>query len=170
MAKLTAQEKAKAKEVQEIEARLRASANSATHLVDGWLGSSSEDEDNTPVKARSVFQGRPARVGIGAKFLSHKEMQQRTTRAIEGVDPLTPDELALKRKLTRHSKLQNSLNRSEATTADVQSDDESDSRSQMVSKSKRSGPDHTAANGSSKKKKSKSSAFLDSLIPQRKRR
>ncbi|KAJ2425514.1 hypothetical protein IW137_001778 [Coemansia sp. RSA 1287] len=169
MAKLTAQEKAKAKEVQEIEARLRASANSATHVVDGWLGSSSEDEDNAPVKARSVFQGRPARVGIGAKFLSHKEMQQRSTRAIEGVDPLTPDELALKRKLTRHTNPQNSLNRSDAM-ADVQGDDESDSRSQMVSKSKRIGPDHTATNGSSKKKKSKSSAFLDSLIQQRRRR
>ncbi|KAJ2665761.1 hypothetical protein IW148_001520 [Coemansia sp. RSA 1199] len=168
MVKLTAQEKAKAKEVQEIEARLRASANSATHVVDGWLGSSSEDEGNEPVKARTVFQGRPARVGIGAKFLSHKEMQQRSTRAIEGVDPLTPDELALKRKLTRHTK-QNSFNRLEAPMADAQSDDESDSRSQMVSKSKRfAGPDHTSTNSS--KKKSKSSAFLDSLIQRRKRR
>ncbi|KAJ1866553.1 hypothetical protein LPJ78_001719 [Coemansia sp. RSA 989] len=48
-----AREKEQAKEVQEIEARLRASANSASHLVDSWL--SDDESDHEPAKPRQTI-------------------------------------------------------------------------------------------------------------------
>ncbi|KAJ2845296.1 hypothetical protein J3B02_004720, partial [Coemansia erecta] len=67
MVKLTTKDKAKIKEVQEIEAQLRASANGASKLVGSWLSaadSESESETDKPsTKAKDIFKGRPARLG-----------------------------------------------------------------------------------------------------------
>ncbi|KAJ1838358.1 hypothetical protein LPJ57_011156, partial [Coemansia sp. RSA 486] len=104
MVKLTTKDKAKIKEVQEIEAQLRASANGASKLVGNWLSSidsgSDSETDKPPIKAKDIFRGRPARLGVGAKFLSHKEMlaaSNSQTSAANGI--LTSKELLLKRKL-----------------------------------------------------------------------
>lgn len=82
MVKLTKKDKEAIKRTQEIEAQLRASANTASKLVNSWLPST--EEDDSTKKAKEIFKGRPARLGIGAK-------QQ------HGV--LSSDELRLKRKL-----------------------------------------------------------------------
>ncbi|KAJ2081251.1 hypothetical protein H4R24_002470 [Coemansia sp. RSA 988] len=162
MSKLTAQEKEKAKQVQEIEAQLRASANSATHVVDSWLTDDTDQEDNnqpTP-KARELFQGRPSRLGVGAKYLSHKEMQSNNRRVI-GDDMLTTAELTLKRKLTKH-KSSNIISENKLVN-DEECDTES--RSKILAATK---PNQQIVGKPSKKKK-KSDALLDSLIQRRKR-
>ncbi|KAJ1948035.1 hypothetical protein EC988_005335, partial [Linderina pennispora] len=92
------QDKEKQQQVQEIEAQLRASANSASTLISSWLGDSDSDSDsNATPKAREIFHGRPARLGVGAKFLSHKEMM--AAQSATGI--LSAEELKLKRKLTK---------------------------------------------------------------------
>ncbi|KAJ2469695.1 hypothetical protein GGI02_003331 [Coemansia sp. RSA 2322] len=111
MAKAKHVDKEKLKQVQEIEAQLRASANTASKLVSSWLpDNESDSEDNSgadgkktataaaTLKPRDVFKGRPARLGVGAKFLSHKEMMANSQ---SGPGILSAEELSLKRKLTR---------------------------------------------------------------------
>ncbi|KAJ2393809.1 hypothetical protein GGI23_004948 [Coemansia sp. RSA 2559] len=115
MVKLTKADKEKIQQVQEIEAQLRASANAASQVVGSWLGDGDNDEESAKegtsaqqsqvasVKARDVFQGRPARLGVGAKFLSHKDMVKgnRGGDQIVGPGVLTAEELRLKRRLTK---------------------------------------------------------------------
>ncbi|KAJ2520802.1 hypothetical protein H4217_001800 [Coemansia sp. RSA 1939] len=125
MVKLTKKDKEKIQQVQEIEAQLRASAKAASQIVGSWLGDSDNDDEDdnkndgdnkstknaaqqseaATVKARDVFQGRPARLGVGAKFLSHKDMVRGNTGGDQLVSSapsvLTADELRLKRRLTR---------------------------------------------------------------------
>ncbi|KAJ1782074.1 hypothetical protein LPJ59_006902, partial [Coemansia sp. RSA 2399] len=108
--------KEKIQQVQEIEAQLRASANVASQVVGSWLGDSDNDEESAKegtsaqqskaaaVKARDVFQGRPARLGVGAKFLSHKDMVKGNRggdQVVVGPGVLTAEELRLKRRLTK---------------------------------------------------------------------
>ncbi|KAJ2365833.1 hypothetical protein IW150_006109, partial [Coemansia sp. RSA 2607] len=69
MVKLSAADKQKIKEGQEIEAQLRASANGASKLVSTWLGSDEsdseeKDDSNKSQKAKDIFKGRPARLGV----------------------------------------------------------------------------------------------------------
>ncbi|KAJ2157584.1 hypothetical protein GGF46_004402 [Coemansia sp. RSA 552] len=166
MAKLTAQEKEKAKQAQGIEARLRASANAASQVVSGWLDSDESDQEDpasAAPKARQVFQGRPARLGVGAKFLSHSEMQRNSSSGIG----LSAQEMALKRKLTRGPK--EDRDRAKSSEQDGHDDDETDSRSKSVAKAP--GPTHSppAAPSPAKKRPKKTKALLDSLIPQRRR-
>ncbi|KAJ1725966.1 hypothetical protein LPJ61_005516 [Coemansia biformis] len=171
MAKLTAQEKEKARQTQEVEARLRASATTAAHVVDGWLGDSGSDHDGSEpssgsIKARELFRGRPARLGVGAKFLSHREMQNNSSSS--GL--LTSDELSLKRRLTRGAAPQTrqAEEAKGAATDGGQSDDDVDSRSKMVARSE---PALCAPelNQQPTKKKKKTAALLDSLVQRRRR-
>ncbi|KAJ2307894.1 hypothetical protein H4S02_008940, partial [Coemansia sp. RSA 2611] len=128
MGKLSAHDKEKVKQAQEIEALLRASASSAATIVDGWLDSESDHEGE--IKARQVFQGRPARLGIGATHLSHKQMLDNSNGALVGVNPLTREELALKRKLTRGQKAPQAEKK---FSESKESDQEEESRSQITS-------------------------------------
>ncbi|KAJ1954723.1 hypothetical protein GGI12_005729 [Dipsacomyces acuminosporus] len=174
MAKLKPQEKEKIKEVQEIEAQLRASANKASSLVSSWLGDSDDDSDENEgesgsgkVKAREVFKGRPARLGVGAKFLSHKEMM--ASQVGSGI--LTADELKLKRKLTGrlaagNSKSNGKDENKQTTDPTVDSEDDGDSRSKMVSAKGAGGRNGSEHNS---KKTKRTNAFLDSLVKRRKR-
>ncbi|KAI8324449.1 hypothetical protein GQ54DRAFT_331695 [Martensiomyces pterosporus] len=182
MAKLKPQEKEKIREVQEIEARLRASANSASTLVSSWLGGSNDDSDSErdektgkAKKAREVFKGRPARLGVGAKFLSHKEMM--ASQAGAGV--LTAEELRLKRKLTRNlapstaggASTKKEEDGMEQKQAAMDNDDDGDSRSKMVGASAAEHKMKDGGGGGAKqnKKAKRSSAFLDTLVKRRKR-
>ncbi|KAJ2796781.1 hypothetical protein H4R21_004578 [Coemansia helicoidea] len=175
MAKLSQHDKEKARQTQEVEARLRASATSAAHVVDGWLGGSDSDNDSrepaggSGVKARDLFQGRPARLGVGAKFLSHREMQNNSSSA--GL--LTADELSLKRKLTRGAAppaAQPGAAKDAATNAGDISDDDVDSRSKMVSRTRPpAGAAGPAPLPPPAKKKKKAAALLDSLVQRRRR-
>ncbi|KAJ1950073.1 hypothetical protein FBU59_000850 [Linderina macrospora] len=158
------QDKEKQQQIQEIEAQLRASANSASSLISSWLNDSDSDTDATP-KAREIFKGRPARLGVGAKFLSHKEML--AAQSNSGI--LTADELKLKRKLTKGlvaEKPEDSQTLSKNAEKPADDDDDDESRSRMVgsgSKDKEVVPQVKA------KKQKRSSAFLDSLVKRRKR-
>ncbi|KAI9505867.1 hypothetical protein GGI25_001271 [Coemansia spiralis] len=218
MVKSTAKDKEKIKQVQEIEAQLRASANSVSHLVSSWLGddddSSGDDtkdkeatktganglstvqQPEKTVKARDIFQGRPARLGVGAKFLSHKEMMaankggQDIVTSTPGV--LTSDELRLKRKLTKGSSNSGMIGSEKAAKKhdnNVDDNDEGDSRSKMLGKDRNPNTANTASNSTESaylknqqqkfgpggqsshpaKKQKRSTALLDSLIQQRRR-
>ncbi|KAJ2834646.1 hypothetical protein GGI24_000304 [Coemansia furcata] len=179
----------KQKQVQEIEALLRASANSASKIVGSWLPSDDEDDtDNTKqtgaaaLKPRDVFKGRPARLGVGAKFLSHKEM---LSNSQSGPGILSAEELQLKRKLTKGVSTAADGKKSSMAEKRKSIDDEeddTDSRSRIVGSSgteqtnKASpvsgfSPHNTssAAHNMATKKKSKTSMFLDSLIKRRKK-
>ncbi|KAJ2262055.1 hypothetical protein GGI01_001818 [Coemansia sp. RSA 376] len=181
----------KQKQVQEIEALLRASANTASKIVGSWLPSDDEDDADTDkkkhtstpaLKARDIFKGRPARLGVGAKFLSHKEMMSNSQ---SGPGILSAEELQLKRKLTKgvstgaHDK--KSLLAEKRKSIDDEADD-TDSRSRIVGSSgaeqtakassvSSSSPHSTLSAGANMatKKKSKTSLFLDSLIKRRKK-
>ncbi|KAJ2725916.1 hypothetical protein GGI07_000961 [Coemansia sp. Benny D115] len=190
MAKLTAQDKANIKQAQEVEAQLRASVNGASKIVSSWLGpddSSSDDENeqgsNTThaggAKARDIFKGRPARLGVGAKFLSHKEMMASGNAAI-GPGILTAEELQLKRKLTGKQSLLMSATKhkdlADDKTKNELSEDDEDSRSKSIGSKDVSGESikRELISGHSnpvqkKKKKNKTTEFLDSLNIRRKR-
>ncbi|KAJ2413583.1 hypothetical protein GGI10_002968 [Coemansia sp. RSA 2530] len=172
----------KQKQVQEIEAQLRASANSASKIVGSWLPSDDDEDEaeadkkklaNTAaLKPRDVFKGRPARLGVGAKFLSHKEMMSNSQ---SGPGILTAEELQLKRKLTKGAPTDSKKSSMAEKRKSVDDDDDDvDSRSRMavkasvVSGSSSHNASPTAANMATKKK-SKTSSFLDSLITRRKK-
>ncbi|KAJ2714764.1 hypothetical protein H4R19_001552 [Coemansia spiralis] len=171
MGKLSQHDKEKARQTQEVEARLRASATTAAHVIDGWLSDSGSDHDDgepsgSGAKARDLFQGRPARLGVGAKFLSHREMQNNSS----GAGILTAEELSLKRKLTRGAAppvIHPGPPKDAATERGI-SDDDGDSRSKMVS---RAGPPTGAMQPAPPpaKKKKKTAALLDSLVQRRRR-
>ncbi|KAJ2743360.1 hypothetical protein GGI20_003796 [Coemansia sp. BCRC 34301] len=183
MAKQKPIDREKQKQVQEIEALLRASANAASKVVGAWLpDDNDEDSDNgkkpssaAALKPRDVFKGRPARLGVGAKFLSHKEMMSNSQ---SGPGILSAEELRLKRKLTKGASATpptDSKNDSlveKRKPMDDDGADDLDSRSRVV----RSDGAARAANSShhsqpptATKKKSKTSLFLDSLIKRRKK-
>ncbi|KAI7822471.1 hypothetical protein BX661DRAFT_187453 [Kickxella alabastrina] len=191
MVKLTAQDKVRIKQVQEIEAQLRASANGASDLVNSWLGDESDNENQSkpnsaPTKARDIFKGRPARLGVGAKFLSHKEMM---SNMHSGPGILTAEELSLKRRLSKGittenletKKKNNEDEKNKKREEKEESDDDGDSRSKMVSsmvtETKAAGKqgsvgDNKLAGGEQlqmKKRKTKTTEFLDSLVKRRKR-
>ncbi|KAJ1898473.1 hypothetical protein LPJ66_002729 [Kickxella alabastrina] len=192
MVKLTAQDKIRIKQVQEIEAQLRASANGASDLVNSWLGDESDNENQSkpnsaPTKARDIFKGRPARLGVGAKFLSHKEMM---SNMHSGPGILTAEELSLKRKLSKGITTENPETKKKNKEEDEknkkkeekeESDDDGDSRSKMVSstvtETKAMGKqgsvgDNKLTGGEQlqmKKRKTKTTEFLDSLVKRRKR-
>ncbi|KAJ2491899.1 hypothetical protein IWW37_001871 [Coemansia sp. RSA 2050] len=180
MAKQKPVDRAKQKQVQEIEAQLRASANSASKIVGSWLPSDNEDEDEADkkkhtgaaaLKPRDVFKGRPARLGVGAKFLSHKEMMSNSQ---SGPGVLSAEELQLKRKLTKGASTDGEKFLLANKRKSVDDDDGIDSRSRIavkaspVSGSSSHNASTTAVNTATKKK-SKTSSFLDSLITRRKK-
>ncbi|KAJ2901096.1 hypothetical protein IWW38_000061 [Coemansia aciculifera] len=185
----------KLKQVQEIEALLRASANSASKVVSAWLPDDDDgDKDDSnagkkptsaALKPRDIFKGRPARLGVGAKFLSHKEMMSNSQ---SGPGILSAEELRLKRKLTKGVDGKNTttpLAEKRKSTDDRDETDDLDSRSCIVGSSgaaaaaaAKSSPvanpsNHNRSSAAAApplaKKKSKTSLFLDSLIKRRKK-
>ncbi|KAJ2898245.1 hypothetical protein GGI21_004877, partial [Coemansia aciculifera] len=135
----------KLKQVQEIEALLRASANSASKVVSAWLPDDDDgDKDDSnagkkptsaALKPRDIFKGRPARLGVGAKFLSHKEMMSNSQ---SGPGILSAEELRLKRKLTKGVDGKNTttpLAEKRKSTDDRDETDDLDSRSRIVGSS-----------------------------------
>ncbi|KAJ2216944.1 hypothetical protein EV179_000979 [Coemansia sp. RSA 487] len=155
MVKLTKRDKEKIQQVQEIEAQLRASANAASQVVGSWLGDSDNDDDEgtkdakegavqqskVAVKARDVFQGRPARLGVGAKFLSHKDMVEgnRGGDHVVSLGPgvLTSEELRLKRRLTKGAGARKDEDgpggtKRTAQQANKDDEDEGDSKSKVI--------------------------------------
>ncbi|KAJ2643262.1 hypothetical protein GGF44_001257 [Coemansia sp. RSA 1694] len=191
MAKQKPIDREKQKQVQELEALLRASANSASKVVSSWLPDDNDDGSDTEkkpsstaaLKPRDVFKGRPARLGVGAKFLSHKEMMSSSQ---SGPGILSAEELRLKRKLTKGIATladgKNTLTEKRKSIDDDDEADDLDSRSRIVgsSGSAQAAKSSPATNPSphshppsaanmATKKKSKTSLFLDSLIKRRKK-
>ncbi|KAJ1667646.1 hypothetical protein IW140_001298 [Coemansia sp. RSA 1813] len=209
MVKLTKRDKEKIQQVQEIEAQLRASANAASQVVGSWLGDSDNDDDEgtkdakegavqqskVAVKARDVFQGRPARLGVGAKFLSHKDMVEgnRGGDHVVSLGPgvLTSEELRLKRRLTKGAGARKDEDgpggtKRTAQQANKDDEDEGDSKSKVFTKQSKSmstvdsdqskpkkayqkESSHSEASQPFKKKQKRTAILLDSLIQRRKR-
>ncbi|KAJ1675400.1 hypothetical protein EV182_001343 [Spiromyces aspiralis] len=174
---------------QEIEAQLRASTNAARSLVDSWLGGLDYHNDSSnsnqgeaasvlqSPKAKEIFKPRPARLGVGAKYLSHSQAIAAQTG---GPALLTVGELKLKRRLEgrKKGKHDDRVTTSPSSSSgkgaraagegpnDDDSDDVQDSRTgSLLAKSRL--PSSLAHSDASKKR---GEAFLDTLLGKRKKR
>ncbi|KAH8548601.1 hypothetical protein BGW37DRAFT_414171, partial [Umbelopsis sp. PMI_123] len=76
------------------------SVNLARDLVNSWLppAQPGEETDNDEDDLQSYIQGRPGRVGLGAKFLSHNQATRHNQASSVG-GPTSASDIKLRNKI-----------------------------------------------------------------------
>ncbi|KAJ1969965.1 hypothetical protein IWQ62_000276 [Dispira parvispora] len=152
-------EKEKVQALQDLQADLDVSIYNARTLVASWLLDTDKPDDDQKTflkheqdlgvlgnerlaKAKDEFQGRPVRLGLGAKFITHKDALQRqfgnaggqATPGRSQANAIT--DFKLKRKLVGKHSASGSFHRGTTSKPTNKPDPASDSESEGESKSR----------------------------------
>ncbi|PVU98902.1 hypothetical protein BB559_001170 [Furculomyces boomerangus] len=148
-------------EAQKFEVEFRSSAKIADLLIESWIGPKDGLVENKavkiggekPLKAKDLFKPRPARLGVGANFISHNEAMRATNTSVF----LSKEEQELKNKLLKKKKHGNESKKEEVGL---------DSKSEQFGKT----CDDEDKRDFNKTKKTRGPSFLDDLILSRKKK
>ncbi|CDS06667.1 hypothetical protein LRAMOSA09194 [Lichtheimia ramosa] len=108
-----------------LKSQIEASIGVARSLVNSWLpapkpGEKLEDDDSDTETMNRYSTGRPDRLGLGAKFLSHAEAMKHQTQS------LSKQEMQLRNKIVNQNQRANSTSTIGKRSRDQNEDDDDD--------------------------------------------
>jgi len=170
MASKSKKAKVNTEENEVLQTQIDISVNLARDLVHSWLPAAQpgEESDNDDDDITSYSQGRPGRIGLGAKYLSHSQATRHDQPAVGG--PTSASDIKLRNKIlnqnatvARKRRLQDEEPGDEKK---VDSDDEGDSKTASV-KDKKVSQQQPSTVPSGKPKKIASGDFLSMYLTER---